>query len=606
MTTVSLNDSSLWIAADTETAGLNAQYDVGVRLHCLQVHVNGVPLIVTDREDIQRYLTTYTPCFVNAAFDVAVLRTHGYDITCYHDLALANYQLIGARSADNNSLDGMAERYLGKHKSTKPSNWAVFDAQAQQYAIDDVVLTHELLPKVLLKLQNDFPDSWNTYVNVDLPYVENRVEMYQRGTHVDVNELEPLIPEYDKAIESIVTQHTALYGYRQGAIDKVTHTSLSLGGMPIIREVVNGVTVNRRAKCDIEPVSLRGSDRQRVLTTHYSKLAETLPRTASGLIKTDKHTLSNIADVCPAAELWLTYESRTKQLSTFLLPLIKKATNGGGTIRANVHGCNTRTGRLSYYDPNLQQVPAHGERGAEVRKAFTAPDGYKVVVGDLDRIELVVLAFYLKELLGHTVLADRLSRGDPHSEHAEAWGCSRDAAKRGGFCTVYGGGFTKLALVTGLSRHAAKDVMSAINTDLRLEEYRTVFANMAAHNKGYITNYFSRRLYLPEVLSSDKSERAAGKRKCGNYPIQSTAGDVFKLLQVAANKVRLTHGLVNEVAYQSLVVHDEVIYIVKDAHVDTFINKVEPCYNSTSMFNGIAVNLKFGVGNNWYEAKGAA
>jgi DNA polymerase I-like protein with 3'-5' exonuclease and polymerase domains len=601
-----LNDSTLWVGADTETCGLEAAYAVNCKLHCLTAHINGESRIYTERADIQQILDNYVLCFVNAKFDVAVLRTNGYTVNEFHDIAVANYSLMGARSSTFNSLDGMAGHYLNSAKLPKPNDWSVFDAQAQAYALHDCTLTHELISKVLDALAL-LTDAWSLYTHVDLQYVNVLIEMYKHGTYVEGNELLPLVPVYESNIADIVNQHTSTYGYKQGKADVIKGADwTTIKGMPAKREIVNGRTVLRFAKCDIEPLTLRGGDRQHVLTTFYPHLADTMPRTANGSLKTDKHTLTLLEPVCPAATMWLEYENRSKQLGTFLLPLIDLANAGNHVIRPSIHNYNTRTGRLSCSTPNIQQVPAHGERGAEVRRAFVAPPGYKVVVGDLDRIEIVVMAFYLKVLLNNTVLEQRLLTGDVHQQNCDAWLCDRDAAKRGVFTVIYGGGANKLATVLKTSTAAAGRILATITNELQLDAYRQAFVEQAVRNDGYFTNYFGRRLYIPELLSRDKQELASGKRKAGNYPIQSTAGDVFKHMQNAASTVRANLGYVNEVAWQSIVVHDEVIYIVREDVVNEFITNVEPCYNRTDIFSGIDVSLKFGVGDNWYEAKKAA
>lgn len=597
-----LNRRDLWIAADTETDGFEAAYDGNRVMHCMQVCIDGKAYVLRERTDIQYVLDNYVTCWVNAKFDIGVLRAHGYSVTDYHDIAVANYSLIGARSSENNSLNAMALHYLGKQKLEKPRDWAVFDEQAEEYAKQDVLLTDGLLDKVLTALQQ-MPHAWEMYVNIDLPNIEPLVEMHTNGVYIDANVLRPLIPVYETHIEDVVNEHTKLYGFKRGKIDN-TSGVLKVGGMPMIVETVNGKRVNRRAKCDLEPRALRGSDRQWVLNKYYPHLVPHMPRTADGRIKTDKHTLATIAELCPAAELWMEYETRTKQLGTFLLPLIEQS-SANSVIRASLHNYNTRTGRLSCSSPNMQQVPAQGERGEEVRRAFTAPPGYKVVVGDLDRIELVVLAFYLRELLGEDKLYKRIISGDVHQQNADAWMCVRDAAKRGVFCIVYGGGATKLALVLKSPVDVARQTLSAINNDLCLEAYRNFYVEQGARNDGYINNYFGRRLYIPELVSDDKSERASGRRKAGNYPIQSTAGDVFKYMQNNALRERVKHGLVGDVAWQALVVHDEIIYIVREERVDEFVQVVTPCYNSVDVFAGIPVSLTFGVGDSWYEAKKA-
>jgi DNA polymerase-1 len=213
-----------------------------------------------------------------------------------------------------------------------------------------------------------------------------------------------------------------------------------------------------------------------------------------------------------------------------------------------------------------------------------------------------VLAFYLLTLLNHGELAQR-ALSDVHQLNADAWSCSRPAAKRGIFATVYGVGPAKLARVIRTNVNNAKSVLSAIRRDLRLDEYTDCFVEHARNNDGFIVNYFGLRMYIPELLSRDRNEREAGRRKCGNYPIQSTAGTLFKYMQIAARNVINESSTLAPNVMQTLVVHDEVIYLVKNDYVNEFIARVTPCYNSSTLLPGVNVALEFGVGKNWYEAK---
>lgn len=584
------------LACDLETQGLSAAWDKSCRVHSVGFcEVGGEPFLVDidDSAQLQKLINENTLVFCNALFDVSVLATNGYLVNDYHCLSVLHYNLDGASSSDNHSLEGLSQRYLGKGKFPTFKDWSVFTPEMRQYALQDLRLTSELIPLILDGAESK--PGWSCYVNIDLPYINILSEMLRTGCLVNSDTLAELVPVYEEAIAEIEQRHTAIYGYERGKYHSTATVTAKMINGKIVKET-------SRMRCDIVPKSLTGDSRQRILRQYHPAVAAAMPLTETGKIQTDKAALYSVAHLVPCAQLWLDHAEKSTQLNTFLLPLIKLAQTG--RVHTSLHQYNTRTGRLSSSNPNLQNIPANGEKGAEVRRAFVAKPGYKIVVGDLDRIELVVFGFLNQMLQDNSAIANRVNSGDVHESNRLAWGVKREIAKRVIFLLIYGGSVNRMVASCGMEPTAASNAYAQINADINLVNYQKIMTKLFVDGGGKMANYFRRILSIPEVLSSDRTVKSSGVRKAGNYCVQSTAGDVFKILQLRAYAALLKSDLPKEAWAQLLVVHDEVIYEVKEEFVEQFVAIAQPCYNDDKIFQGVTtVSLKFGVGDNWYDAK---
>ena len=129
----------------------------------------------------------------------------------------------------------------------------------------------------------------------------------------------------------------------------------------------------------------------------YNKLK--LPTLEISKTKTGYSTgvaeLEKLFDKHPIIKHILQYRESEKLRSTYLEPLPKLVDKDG---RIHTHyRQDTATGRLSSKDPNLQNIPIRSESGAEIRKAFIAPAGFKLLSADYSQIELRVVASLAKD-----------------------------------------------------------------------------------------------------------------------------------------------------------------------------------------------------------------
>lgn len=305
----------------------------------------------------------------------------------------------------------------------------------------------------------------------------------------------------------------------------------------------------------------------------------------------------------PILELVLRYRTVTKLYSTYAVGLLKEIREDG-RIHTTYKQTETRTGRISSVEPNIQNIPVRTERGREFRRFFVAAEGKKLIDADYSQIELRILAHISDDKL---MIEAFKSGEDIHAMTAAQvfnqpleWVTPemRRSAKAVNFGIVYGIGAYSLSQDIGVSVKQADEYIRAY-----LEKYSGVASYMeqtveSAKNDGYVKTMFGRRRYVPELKASNKNVQALGKRIAMNTPIQGTAADVIKLAMV-----RVYNRLKNELPEARLIlqVHDELIVEAneKDAARAAEILR-EEMENAVALSVPLTVDAK--TGESWYEA----
>jgi DNA polymerase-1 len=314
--------------------------------------------------------------------------------------------------------------------------------------------------------------------------------------------------------------------------------------------------------------------------------------------------LETLDEDYPIVSMILEYRTYAKLKSTYCDGLLK-AIGEDGRIHSTFNQTETRTGRLSSTEPNLQNIPVRTDLGREFRKFFTARDGFLLVDADYSQIELRVLA----ALAGDLNMTDCFNRGvDVHTVTAakvfgvpenEVTGELRSKAKAVNFGIVYGIGAFSLAKDIHSTRAEAEQFINAY-----LALYSSINGYMqnsikTAKEKGYAETLFHRRRYLPELTSSNGALRAFGERVARNMPIQGTAADIIKIAMI-----KVFNRLAKELPEGKLImqVHDELILEVPDmlAPAAAKILK-EEMENAVSL--SVKLSAEAGIGKTWYEAK---
>ena len=327
-------------------------------------------------------------------------------------------------------------------------------------------------------------------------------------------------------------------------------------------------------------------------------------KTKSGY-STSADVLESLRNEHPVVGMVLNYRTLSKLNSTYCEGLLK-VIGEDGRIHSSFNQTETRTGRISSTDPNLQNIPVRTELGREMRKFFNARDGWMLVDADYSQIELRVLADISKD--ENMVEAFRQNQ-DIHSITASqvfdmpldyVTSQMRSKAKAVNFGIVYGIGAYSLAKDIGVSNKEAKNYI-----DSYLRHYSGIDRYMRevvekAKETGYVETTFGRRRYLPELSASNGMTRAFGERVARNAPIQGTAADIIKIAMIKVDK-RLTKE--NLEARLILQVHDELI-VECPAHETMMVAMILQEEMEKAVSLSVPLIADSAVGENWYEAKG--
>ena len=320
---------------------------------------------------------------------------------------------------------------------------------------------------------------------------------------------------------------------------------------------------------------------------------------------TNAEVLQTLADRYPVVADILTYRTLAKLKSTYCEGLLK-AIAPDGRIHSTLHQTETRTGRISSAEPNLQNIPVRSPLGREMRRFFRAGDGCVLVDADYSQIELRVLA----ALADDETMLDAFNRGvDIHTVTASqvfnmpeemVTPLMRSRAKAVNFGIVYGIGAFSLAKDIGVTRAQADDyIRGYLHHYAGVARYLDDMVAKAREN-GYAETLFGRRRYLPELQSSNHNLRAFGERVARNMPIQGTAADVIKIAMIRVRDRLRREGLAARLILQ---VHDELIVEAPEREAQTVAALL--AYEMEHAAD-LAVHLRADVqiGKTWYDAKG--
>jgi len=327
-------------------------------------------------------------------------------------------------------------------------------------------------------------------------------------------------------------------------------------------------------------------------------------KTKSGY-STTAEILEKLRDDHPIIGLVLEYRTITKLNSTYCEGLLK-AVGEDGRVRSTFNQTETRTGRISSLEPNLQNIPVRRAEGRELRRFFVAKDGYLLVDADYSQIELRVLAHLARD----RAMINAFKNGeDIHTKTAgEVFNMPpllvtpkmRSSAKAVNFGIVYGIGAFSLGQDIVVSRaEAQKYIDGYFATYPEIAKYMNDSVENAKE-KGYASTMFGRRRYLPELGSSNHNLRAFGERVARNMPIQGTAADIIKLAMIKTRDKLVQSGLDARVILQ---VHDELIVEAEES-VAKEAGKIleQEMENAANLLVPLLVDIH--RGKDWYTAKG--
>jgi len=507
----------------------------------------------------------------NLKYDMHVLANHGIRLAgVAHDTLLESYVIESDKGHD---MDSLAARHLGiatikyDEVTGKGAGRIGFDQvdleRAAEYAAEDADITlrlHEALSPQLAEA----PRLEALYRDIEMPAMQILFRMERNGVLIDA---------------ALLARQGQELGLRMMEIEKQAH------------EVAK------------QPFNLNSPKQIQEILFEREKLP-VLKKTPSGAPSTDEEVLEQLALDYPLPRLILDYRGMAKLKSTYADKLPRSVDPATGRVHTNYAQAVAVTGRLASSDPNLQNIPIRSEEGRRIRQAFVAPAGSKIVSADYSQIELRIMA----HLSGDRGLLDAFAAGEDihRATAAEVFGVApadvsseqRRYAKVINFGLIYGMSAFGLARELGLERQAA-----AAYIDRYFARYPGVANYMEstrqlARDKGYVETVFGRRLWLPEIKSSNVGRRQGAERAAINAPMQGTAADLIKLAMIAVQRWLDEQGMASLLVLQ---VHDELVLEVPEGELESVRQKLPKLMAGVAQLS-VPLAAEVGVGANWDEA----
>ncbi|MEC5158231.1 DNA polymerase I [Chryseobacterium sp. MP_3.2] len=327
-------------------------------------------------------------------------------------------------------------------------------------------------------------------------------------------------------------------------------------------------------------------------------------KTKSGQYATGEDILQKLSSKHEIIQHILEYRTYQKLKSTYVDALPLQIDKDDQRVHTNFSQTTAATGRLSSLNPNLQNIPIRTLRGQQIRGAFVANPGHKIIAADYSQIELRLIAAISEE---ENMIQAFKNGEDIHASTAsklfnipleEVTKTQRSQAKTVNFGILYGQGAFGLAEQTGLSRKEAKEMIeSYFETYPKLKKYMADQV-IKAQEMGYVETILHRKRHLKDINSANFVVKAHAERNAVNAPIQGSAADVIKLAMIKIDAQLTEQNLKTKMLLQ---VHDELVFEAPEEEIEAvsaLIKKeMESAYETT-----VPLLVEVGTGNNWLEA----
>ncbi|WP_295220986.1 DNA polymerase I [uncultured Chryseobacterium sp.] len=570
------------VCFDTETTSLNELEAelVGMSFSYKKGLAYYVPLS-EDQGEVLQTLEIFRPFFEkedlvkvahNLKFDYKILRK--YDITvkgAMFDTMIAHYLL---NPDGRHGMDYLSEIYLGYKPVSietiigkKGKNQGTFrdaDLRTQtDYAAEDADVTFQLYELFAPQLKKENLE--DLFFNIEMPLMEVLAKMELAGISLD----EKWLAQESIDLENDLRQLEA-------KIFELSGEEFNVNSPKQLGEILF-------EKMQLDPKA---------------------KKTKTGQYATSEDILQKLASKHEIIQHILEYRTYQKLKSTYVDALPSQIEKSDNRVHTNFSQTTAATGRLASVNPNLQNIPIRTLRGQQIRGAFVAGEGKKIISADYSQIELRLIA----EISGEDNMIKAFQDGeDIHASTAaklfnipleEVSKIQRSQAKTVNFGILYGQGAFALAEQTGLSRSEAKQMIEAY-----FETYSKLKAYMAdqvkkAREIGYVETILGRKRHLKDISSGNFVVRAHAERNAVNAPIQGSAADVVKMAMIKIQKEFEKEKLQTRMLLQ---VHDELVFESPVEEVELAINiiKIEM---ENAIETQVPLLVEVGVGENWLEA----
>ncbi|MDG6238860.1 DNA polymerase I [Glaesserella parasuis] len=507
----------------------------------------------------------------NIKYDLTIFARNGIELQgVAFDTMLQSYTLD---STGRHNMDNLAERYLGhqtipfEELAGKGKHQLTFDQieldKATEYAGEDAEITMKLHQLLWSELQKT-PELVKLFEQIEMPLVSVLSRVERNGVLIDPAKLLAHSVEIEQRLKELET----LVHQEAGEVFNLASTKQ-------LQEIL------------------------------FNKLGlPILKKTPKGAPSTNEEVLEELAQMGHQVPvLLIEHRGLSKLKSTYTDKLPQMINAQTGRVHTSYHQAVTATGRLSSSDPNLQNIPIRNEQGRRIRQAFIARDGYVILAADYSQIELRIMAHLAND--ANMIKAFAEGKDIHRSTAAEIFGVpleavtseQRRSAKAINFGLIYGMSEFGLANQLGISRTDAKKYM-----ELYFQRYPAVQQFMLdirekAAEKGYVETLFGRRLYLPEINSSNQMRRKAAERVAINAPMQGTAADIIKVAMIGIDQaVRNCEDIA-----MIMQVHDELVFEVKADRVEHYTQLIKAEMEKAIELK-VPLIAEVGVGSNWDEA----
>jgi DNA polymerase-1 len=507
----------------------------------------------------------------NLKYDKHIFANHGISLAGIHDdTLLQSYVLESHKSHD---MDSLAMRHLQvktisyAEVAGKGAKQICFDQVdldiATHYSAEDADITLQLHQALSPQIEKE-SGLQHVYRDIELPAMHVLYTMERNGVLLDSNLLHVQSHELGtKLIELEARAHEAAdQPFNLNSPKQIQEILFGKLGLPVVK------------------------------------------KTPSGAPSTDEEVLQELALDYPLPKILLDYRGMAKLKSTYTDKLPKMVNRRTGRVHTSYSQAVAVTGRLASSDPNLQNIPIRSAEGRRIREAFIASPGSCIVAADYSQIELRIMA----HLSGDEGLLTAFANNeDVHrataaeifmTTPAEVTSEQRRYAKVINFGLIYGMSAFGLAKQLGIERGAAQNYIARYFARYPGVRDYMDSTREQAKQQGYVETVFGRRLWLPEINSSNGMKRQGAERAAINAPMQGTAADLIKLAMVAVQKWLETEKLQTRLIMQ---VHDELVLEVPTGELDLVKETLPGLMCNVAVLN-VPLLVEVGQGKNWDEA----
>ena len=511
----------------------------------------------------------------NLKYDLTIFARLGINLAPIDDTMLMSYALDSGRNG--HGMDELAELHLGlkpisfKDVAGSGKSQVTFDLvpidQATAYAAEDADITlrlwHVLKPRLAAEHRA------TVYETLERPLVSVLAAMERQGILVDRTVLARLSAEFARGAEAL-----------EAEVHKLAGEPFNLGSPKQLGEILFG------------RMGLPGGK-----------------KTATGAWSTDSQVLEELAGegVELACKL-LDWRQLTKLRSTYTDALTGHINPQTGRVHTSYSLAATSTGRLASTDPNLQNIPVRTPEGRQIRTAFVASPGHKLVSADYSQIELRVLAHVadipqLKKAFTDGLDIHAMTASEMFNVPIEGMDPAvRRRAKAINFGIIYGISAFGLANQLSIPREeAGQYIKTYFERFPGIRDYMESTKAFCRAN-GYVETIFGRRMHFPRIASPNPSERAFQERAAINAPIQGSAADIIRRAMIRMPAALAGAGLKARMLLQ---VHDELIFEVPEAEAGKTIEVAKAVMSKApepAVTFKVPVQVDARAADNWDEA----